>query len=127
MARVVRDLPDGTRFLMLEYDSPHFSENFAVFTFPVLAGGIVGEVRRLLEDGSVVVPSSIYDASRFEVVEPWDTASDLLEKWLLDRWAVVPGPRPAAFVAHHDSHVKTNLADGARITADEIGNLHFGP
>ena len=127
LAHVARGLPDDTRYLMVEYDSPSFATGFAVFTFPVLGGGTAGPVRRLLDDGSVVVPPSVYDASRFEEIEPWDTASDLLERWLVVRWAALPPPRPEAFVAHHDSFMKTNLADGSRVTADALASLHRDP
>lgn len=124
LSHVTRDLPDGTRYLMVEYDSPSFSTGFAVFTFPILAGGSPGPVRRLLDDGSVVVPLAVHEASRFEAIEPWDVAAELLERWLVERWATVPAPRPAAFVAHHDSHFKTNLANGATVTADALVSLH---
>lgn len=124
LSHVVRSLPDDTRYLVVEYDSPSFSTGFAVFTFPVLAGGAPGPVRRLLDDGAVVVPPLVHDASRFEEIEPWDLASELLEAWLVERWAAVPGRRPTAFVAHHDSHFETNLADASTVTADTLESLH---
>ena len=120
LARLVESDAAAAQWLLFEYDSPRFAETFAVTVVPMLAGGASGEPRPLLDDGSLVVPPAIYDDPHFEEAEPWDTASELLEQWLVKRWSLIPGSRPPAFVAHHDSFFKTDMADGGRTSDDEL-------
>ena len=113
----------ATVFLHFEYDSPHFSDTFAVSAWPMSRKGKpTGERLELLPGKTVVVPSKIYDAPKFEDVGPWHTASGLLERWFVTRWRRLlrkNAPLPA-FIGHHDSYFKTDLETGDRTNWDAI-------
>lgn len=117
----------GVKFLLFEYDSPHFSEDFTVVVWSVgLAGRVVGPGHWLLKDGTVAVPAEIYWDCKYEEVEPWGVASRLMEDWFAERWkncaeccATIP-----AYIGHHDSHFKMNLQDCSQISWPEILEKH---
>lgn len=115
--------PEGTRFLMFEYDSPQFSDSFAVSVWAMDdSGNATGAGRWLLAGQAEAVPPEVYDAPRYEDIAPWATASKLLERWMAARWNVVHGSAPAypAFIGHHDSHFKAHLRSGAKTSWDDI-------
>lgn len=113
----------STRFFLFEYDSPHFSDAFTVSAWPMdRKGKVTGEGHWLLKGKAVAVPQEIYDDPKYEGIEPWETASKLLERWLVARWKRLrskSGVYPA-FVGHHDSYFKTDLKTGTRINWDEV-------
>ena len=106
------------KFLLVEYDSPQFSENFAVSLWAMDAGGeAMDDGRWLLKGKAVVVPADIYEADEYESIVPWRTGSELLEEWLISRW---PSTQLPAFIGHHDSHFKRSLRTGEVVTWNEI-------
>lgn len=112
-----------TAFLLFEYDSPQFSKTFAVSVWPMnRKGKPTAERLRLLPRKAVVVPSAIYDDSKYEDTNPWHAASELLERWFVTRWKRLLRKSAAlpAFIGHHDSYFKTDLQTGARINWDAI-------
>ena len=118
-----RAYPSVVKFLLLEYDSPHFSEDFSVSMWPMDSHGKpVGDGHWFLKGKAVVVPPEIYEAEKYEEIEPWDTASELLECWLIERWSRIAKLRQLhpAFIGHHDSYFKKNLLTGERTNWDEI-------
>ena len=119
--------PRATKFLLFEYDSPTFGEEFSVFLSAMDANGEpIGDGYQFLQGKAVTVPAELYEADKYEEIDPWATASELLESWLIERWSNVAGTRKAypAFVGHHDSYFKTNLMTGQQINWDEIlGNV----
>ncbi len=107
-------------FLLFEYDSPNFSRDFAVSVWPMnRRGQPTAERHRLLTGRAVVVPEDVYDDPKYESLDPWATASKLLEHWFVTRWDRLP-QRPFAVIGHHDSYFKTDLKTGQRTTYDEV-------
>ncbi|BBA34421.1 uncharacterized protein sS8_2469 [Methylocaldum marinum] len=115
--------PDTVRFFLFEYDSPVFSEEFSVSIWPTdIKGHVVGDGHWFLEGKAVVVPPEIYEAEKYSEIEPWETASELLEEWLIAKWAgisKVQRTRPA-YIGHHDSFFKRELLSGKQVNWDEI-------
>ena len=115
------------KFLLFEYDSPHFSEDFTVVVWPVgLAGQVIGEGRWLLKGDVVAVPAKIYWDGKYEQIDPWAVASRLMESWIAERWRIISGSRlsVSAYIGHHDSHFKTNLRDSTQISWPKILDAH---
>lgn len=118
---VGRRFPHGTAFLLFEYDSQHFADDFCVGVWPMdAAGEPIGDGHWFLRGDFVVVPRTIYGDEKYEEVEPWETASRLLEDWIVDRWQHVPSARLPAFIGHHDSYFKRELATGDETDWDKI-------
>lgn len=115
--------PAATNFLLFEYDSPHFSEDFTVSVWPMSGRGeVTGEGRWLLKGEVVAVPSTVYDDPVYEEIDPWAVASELFEKWLVSRWVYARKSCSSlpAFIGHHDSYFKTDLITGAQVNWDEV-------
>jgi hypothetical protein len=115
--------PGSVRFFLFEYDSPHFSEDFPVSMWPMgTDGNPVEDGLWFLKGKAVAAPTEIYEAEKYEVIEPWDTASELLECWLVERWSKIAEQRRAyrAFIGHRDSYFKKNLLTGQQTNWDEI-------
>jgi hypothetical protein len=111
----------ATKFHLFEYDSQHFSDDFAVCVFPMGDDGeAVGEGHWFLEGDAVVVPESIYLAERFEEIEPWVSATDICESWLVKQFAALNQMRISVFLGHHDSYFKCDMTTGEQITWDKI-------
>lgn len=112
-----------TKFLLFEYDSPHFGERFAVSAWPMSKSGEPTATRHtLLEGKAVAVPAKLYDQPKYEAIDHWHLASTLLEGWFVARWKRVLKqlePRPA-IIGHHDSYFKTDLKTGERTNWDEV-------
>ncbi len=124
LARVAKaPFSEDTRFLLVEYDSAHFGEDFSVSAWPMnKAGDPTAERRRLLEGKAVTVPPEIYDDPKYEELGHWDLASQLLERWFVTRWKHLHKklkPRPAV-IGHHDSYFKTDLQTGERVNWDNV-------
>ena len=115
--------PKVVKFFLFEYDSPHFSEDFSVSMWPMDTDGEpVGDGHWFLKEKAVVVPPEIYEAEKYDDIEPWDTASELLECWLVERWSRIAklSQFHPAFIGHHDSYFKKDLLTGEEISWDEI-------
>jgi hypothetical protein len=118
-----RTYPKVVKFLLVEYDSAHFSEDFSVSMWPMDSHGKpVGDSHRFLKGKAMVAPPEIYEAEKYEEIEPWETASELLECWLIERWSRIEKVRQhyPAFIGHHDSYFKKDLLTGEEINWDEI-------
>ncbi len=115
------DSSKDVRFILVEYDSPHFSEDFSVSLWPMDGHGqAVGDGHWFLKGKAVAVPPEIYEAERFDSIDPWSVASELLEEWFIERWQTYARHFPPAFIGHHDSYFKRNLHTGNQINWDEI-------
>jgi hypothetical protein len=113
--------PEEVKFLKIEYDSPTFSDNFSVYMFAMnKKGKLVGDVYWFLENKAVVVPSEIYEAEKYDEIEPWETASNILEEWLIMRWKNAGNMNYPAYLAHHDSYFMRNIANGSDTNWDKI-------
>ena len=116
-----RGFPEAIKFLLVEYDSPHFSEDFSVSIWPFnRRGEVAADGYWFLKDWEVAVPPETYDSERFEKIDPWALASELLVTWSIDRWRRCASNRPPAFIGHHDSYFKRNLDTGTQTNWDEI-------
>jgi hypothetical protein len=64
---------DTTSFLLIEYDSQLFSDEFAVSLWAMDADGepVNRDGHWFLKGRTVVVPSEIYDDEQYEAIEPW--------------------------------------------------------
>ena len=109
-------------FCLIEYDSPSFGEEFAVSLWPMNADGSpIGEGYWFLKGKAVTVPPGIYEDSKYEDIEPWGTASELLEQWFVARTAQIRDEAECPlFIGHHDSYFKTDLRTGKQTTWDQI-------
>jgi len=113
--------PKGVKFLQIEYDSPVFSEDFSVYMFAMnKEGNLVGDVYWFLKNKAVVVPAEIYESEKYEEIEPWETASNILESWLINRWENAGNRHYPTYLAHHDSYFMRNIETGADINWDKI-------
>ena len=83
-------------------------------------GRAVGDGHWFLKGKAVAVPPEVYEAERFDSIDPWSVASELLEEWLIERWQTNEHHPAPAFVGHHDSYFKRNMRTGKQITWDEI-------
>jgi hypothetical protein len=120
---VQKTYPTLVKFLLFEYNSPQFSEDFSVSIWPMNAAGEpTGEGHWLLKGKVVAVPAEIYGAEKYEEIEPWHVASELLERWLVKRWSKTKKSERImqAFIGHHDSYFKKDLLTGKQINWDEI-------
>ncbi|MCP3443623.1 hypothetical protein [Bradyrhizobium sp. CCGUVB14] len=113
---------DTPSFLLIEYDSQLFSDEFAVSLWAMDADGepVDRDGHSFLEGGTVVVPAEIYDDERYDAIEPWDTASELLEQWFAQAWRAHGHKTLPAYIGHHDSYFKTDLATGGKVNWDSI-------
>lgn len=112
---------EDVRFFHVEYDSPNFSEDFSVSLWPMNGDGqAVGDGHWFLKGKAVAVPPEIYEAERFDSINPWGVASGLLEEWFIERWRKDAHDFPPAFIGHHDSYFKRNVQTGKQINWDEI-------
>lgn len=115
--------PPEVVWLLFEYNSPEFGDEFAVCVWKMTAlGEAWGERVNFLAKQALVVPPALYRDEKYEAIDHWHTASKLLEEWLFDRWSAAAANRgcPPAFVGHHDSHFKRSLATGARTDWDKL-------
>ena len=64
---------DTTSFLLIEYDSQLFSDEFAVSLWAMDADGepVNRDGHWFLKGRTVVVPSEIYGDEQYEAIEPW--------------------------------------------------------
>ena len=116
-----QNFSDAVKFLKIEYDSSCFSDEFSVCFYSLdKNGNLVGDVHWFLKDMAVVVPADVYEDERYEDIEPWDTASDMLETWLMDRWRVAGNHIYPAYLAHHDSYFQCNIIDGSQTNWDKM-------
>lgn len=114
---------DDVKHLNIEYYSPCFSDEFSVYFYALdKSANRVGDIHKFLEHCAVVVPAEIFEDEKYEDIDPWSTASEILESWLRERWKNAGSQQYPAFVAHHDSHFLRNLADGSRTNWDELAN-----
>jgi hypothetical protein len=121
IAVCANDYSEDVRFFLVEYDSPHFSEDFSVSLWPMDGHGQpVGDGHWFLKGKAVAVPPEIYEAERFESIDPWSVASGLLEEWFIKTWQKNARHFLPAFIAHHDSYFKRNTQTGKQINWDEI-------
>jgi|GEM_PF-3846853 hypothetical protein len=122
LASVIQQYAVGTaKCLQIEYDAQSFDTHFSVCLFAIDAdANLVGKVHWFLEDTAVVVPEEIYTSEQFEDIEPSITASSVLENWLIKRWAAVGNHQLPAYLSHHDSYFKRNIATGVEINWDNI-------
>lgn len=115
------DYSEEVKFLLIEYDSPHFSEEFSVSLWPMDRDGeATADGHWFLKGKAVAVPPEIYEDERFESIEPWGIASELLEQWFIERWGNKAGQSLPAYIGHHDSYFKRSLHTGNQINWDEI-------
>ncbi|MBY7859103.1 hypothetical protein KW419_12695 [Vibrio fluvialis] len=116
-----RDYSVEVKFLQIEYDSPCFSEEFSVCIYALNKdGGLIGDVHWFLKGVAVVVPAEIYEDEKFEDIEPWSTASEVLELWVMDRWQKAGMRKYPCYLAHHDSYFMRNVIDGSQTNWDKI-------
>ena len=113
---------DAAKLLLIEYDSQGFSEEFAVSLWAMDADGepVDRDGHWFLKGRTVVVPSQIYDDQEYDGIEPWDTASELLEQWFAQAWRAHGHKGLPAYIGHHDSYFKTDLATGEVVNWDSI-------
>jgi hypothetical protein len=113
---------DTTSFLLIEYESSQFSDEFAVSLWAMDADGepLDREGHWFLKGRTVVVPSEIYDDEKYEAIEPWDTASELLEQWFVQAWRAHGHKALPGYIGHHDSYFKTDLATSEEVNWDNI-------
>jgi hypothetical protein len=113
---------EDTSFLLIEYDASEFSEKFFVALWPMDADGecIDREGHWFLKGRTVVVPSEIYDDEKYEAIEPGEVASELLEQWFAQAWRAHGPKAPPAYIGHHDSYFKTDLATSGQVNWDSI-------
>lgn len=111
-----------TSFLLIEYDASEFSEEFFVALWPMDADGepVDREGHWFLKGRTVVVPSEIYDDEKYEAIEPGEMASELLEQWFAQAWRAYGPKALPAYIGHHDSYFKIELATGAEVNWDSI-------
>lgn len=117
-----RSWADRSGFLLIEYDASLFSDEFAVSLWAMDADGepLDREGHWFLKGRTVVVPSEIYDDEKYEAIEPGEMASELLEQWFAQAWRA-HGPKALpAYIGHHDSYFKTDLATGEEVNWDSI-------
>lgn len=117
-----RSWEEETSFLLIEYDASEFSEDFFVGLWAMDADGepVDREGHWFLKGRTVVVPSEIYDDEKYEAIEPGEMASELLEQWFAQSWrAHGPNVLPA-YIGHHDSYFKIELATGEEVNWDSI-------
>lgn len=113
---------DAPSFLLIEYDASQFSEEFFVAMWAMDADGepVDREGHWFLKGRTVVVPSEIYDDEKYEAIEPGETASELLEQWFAQAWRA-HGPKALpAYIGHHDSYFKIELATSEEVNWDSI-------
>ena len=113
---------EEARFLLIEYDASEFSDEFFVALWAMDADGepVDREGHWFLKGRTVVVPSEIYDDEKYEAIEPGEVASELLEQWFADAWRA-HGPKALpAYIGHHDSYFKIDLATGGQVNWDSI-------
>lgn len=116
-----RDFSDEVKFLKIEYDSPCFSDDFSVCLYAFNKDGdLVGDVYWFLRNTAVVVPAEIYEDEKYEAVDPWSTASDILESWIIDRWKNSGNHKYPTYLAHHDSYFMRDIRDGSQTNWDKI-------
>jgi hypothetical protein len=113
---------DTTSFLLIEYDSSQFTDEFAVSLWAMDADGepTDREGHWFLKGRTVVVPSEIYDDEKYEAIEPSETASELLEQWFAQAWRIYGHKALPAYIGHHDSYFKTDLATSEEVNWDSI-------
>lgn len=113
--------PPEVKFLQIEYNSPTFSESFSVYIFAANKDGkLVDDLYWFLKGQSVVVPSNIFQDEKYNDIEPWETASEILESWLISRWAKAGTCDYPGYIAHHDSYFMRKIDDGSDINWDKI-------
>ncbi|MCG8028058.1 MAG: hypothetical protein N0E59_16875 [Candidatus Thiodiazotropha taylori] len=83
-------------------------------------GNLVGSVHWFLKDKTVVVPPEIYESEKYEEIEPWGVASNILESWLINRWANAGNTNYPTYLSHHDSYFMRNIANGANTNLDKV-------
>lgn len=113
---------EETSFLLIEYDASQFSDDFFVALWAMDADGepVDREGHWFLKGRTVVVPSEIYDDEKYEAIEPGEMASELLEQWFAQAWRA-HGPKALpAYIGHHDSYFKIDLATGQEVNWDSI-------
>lgn len=113
---------DATSFLLIEYDASQFSDEFFVAMWAMDADGepLDREGHWFLKGRTVVVPSDIYDDEKYEAIEPGEKASELLEQWFAQAWRA-HGPKALpAYIGHHDSYFKTDLATSGVVNWDAV-------
>ena len=113
---------EEARFLLIEYDASDFSDEFFVALWAMDADGepVDREGHWFLKGRTVVVPSKIYDDEKYEAIEPGEVASELLEQWFAEEWRA-HGPKALpAYIGHHDSYFKTDLANSGTVNWDSI-------
>ncbi|WP_027532368.1 hypothetical protein [Bradyrhizobium sp. WSM3983] len=113
---------DATSFLLIEYDASQFSDELFVAMWAMDADGepLDREGHWFLKGRTVVVPSDIYDDEKYEAIEPGEMASELLEQWFAQAWRA-HGPKALpAYIGHHDSYFKTDLATSGVVNWDSI-------
>ena len=113
---------EETSFLLIEYDASEFSDRFFVAMWAMDADGepVDGEGHWFLKGRTVVVPSEIYDDEKYESIEPGEVASELLEQWFAEAWRAHGPKAPPAYIGHHDSYFKTDLATSGEVNWDSI-------
>ena len=113
--------PDEVKFLQIEYDSPTFSDEFSVCLFAMNGeGNLVGSVYWFLKDKTVVVLPEIYESEKYKEIEPWGVASNILESWLINRWANAGNANYPTYLSHHDSYFMRNIANGTNTNLDKV-------
>lgn len=111
----------------IEYESQSFDSHFSVCLYAIdIEANLVGKVHWFLENKAVVIPDKIYLSEEYEAIEPWATASTILEVWLIKRWAAVGNNKLPVYLSHHDSYFVQNIATGANTNWDNIMKVMNG-
>ncbi|WP_444928586.1 hypothetical protein ACJJIF_11980 [Microbulbifer sp. SSSA002] len=110
---------------LIAYDSPHFDEDFPVFACAMeSAKKFKGKSQRILsnEFEYVVVPSEIYNDEKYEDIEPWGSASRIVERWICERWksASIELTKIPVVIGHHDSFFKIDVITGESVSWDAV-------
>lgn len=114
-----------THLLSFQYDSPEFTNHFAVGLWRMDIRGNPDEGLWLLRDEPCTIPSDILDDPRYVAadIETWEIASTLFEHWFADCWRWGGGndqPIPA-YLSHHDSYFYFELRRRRTLKEPELG------
>ncbi|WP_043973663.1 MULTISPECIES: hypothetical protein [Acinetobacter] len=123
-----RSWHETTKFLLIEYDSSQFDSQFSVSLWAMDERGnsINSNTHDFLMDNTIAIPVEIYDYDNYandeewDEVDPWATASTLIEQWFAQQWSIHTLINFPAYIGHHDSYFKTELSNLVQIDWDAI-------
>jgi hypothetical protein len=123
---LLQPFPENVVCLQMEYDSQVFGDNFGVYLFALdKQAKLVGNIKWFLHknDSTIsTVPEATYYDEQYEEadIDTGYVASQVLENWILDCWAKVGYKVLPAYISHHDSYFKRDLATGETLNFDVI-------